>query len=190
MARDMSGIVSRSLRRVGILVALCHLFGSLFAQTAGEYELKAAFLYKFASFVVWPPASATGPLCIGIVGRDPFGPNLDRIVRGQTANGRPFRIQRFKALENIEGCEIVFISSSERRRLPSILDKLKREAVLTVGDVPEFCESGGIISFQLVGDRIHLTINLEAAERSNLQLSSRLLSLASVIRGGGAVASQ
>jgi len=171
-------------------MALCHLCGSLLAQTAGEYELKAAFLYKFASFVVWPAASGTRPLCIGVVGRDPFGPNLERIVKGQIANGRSFRIRRFKAPEDVYGCEIVFISSSERRRLPSILDKLKGEPVLTVGDVPEFCESGGIVAFQLVGDRIHLTINLEAAERSNLQLSSKLLSLASVIRGGGAVASQ
>ncbi len=174
--------VARSLRRICAFVLLCNLW-TTFTPAAGEYELKAAFLYKFASFVVWPRASRPGPVCIGVVGQDPFGQSLDRIVQNKTADGRPFRIRRFKAGDNVGGCEIVFISASERRRLPSILDALKREPVLTVGDVPEFGERGGVITLCLVGDHIHLQINLEAAERANLQLSSKLLSLASVIRG-------
>jgi YfiR/HmsC-like len=160
------------------------------AQTAAEYELKAAFLYKFASFVEWPHGSAEHSLCIGVIGRDPFGADLDRVVQGKTVNGRPFRIRRFESGKAVGGCQIVFISSSERDRLPSILDLLKGTPTLTVGDVPGFCQSGGMITLRLVGDHIRLQINLEAAERSNLQLSSKLLSLASVVRAGAVTGSQ
>lgn len=190
MPSDRPVAVNRSRWRICGFVLLCSLWWAPLAQSADEYEVKAAFLYKFASFVVWPPASGTGSLCIGVIGQDPFGPSLDRMVQGKTVDGRPFRIRRFKTGENVDGCEIVFVSMSERRHLPSILDTLKREPVLTVGDVPEFCESGGVVALRLEGDHIHLQINLEAAERANLQLSSKLLNLASVIRSGSPVGSQ
>lgn len=171
-------------RCIHALAIFVLLLGSASAQTAGEYEVKAAFLYKFASFVEWPQGRPENQLCIGVVGNDPFGSDLERIVEGKTANGRAFRVRRFKALQDVNTCEIVFVSSSERARLQPILDRLKGMPVLTVGDVPEFCEDGGIIGLSLAGDRVRLQINLEAAERSNLQISSRLLKLASVVRVG------
>ena len=107
-----------SLRRSPVflvLVIMTALNASLFAQDAGEYEVKAAFLYKFASFVEWPPPSAAAPLCIGILGKDPFGAILDRVVEGKFLNGRPFLIRRFTSGQNISDCQILFISSSESR---------------------------------------------------------------------------
>jgi hypothetical protein len=170
-------------KRLKALAVFALLFGHLRAQTAAEYELKAAFLYKLASFVEWPSAPANRPLCIGIIGKDPFGADLDGLVQGKEVNGRLFRVRRFKPEEDVRGCEIVFVSPSERTWLQPILDHLKGSAILTVGDVPEFCERGGMVNLRRVGDRIHLQINLEAAERSNLRLSSKLLNLASVVRG-------
>jgi hypothetical protein len=155
----------------------------LFAQSAGEYESKAAFLYKFASFVQWPEDPA-GPLCIGVLGRDPFGAALDEAVSGKSINGRAFTVQRSRKSQDLSACQIVFIAASERKQLRLILGRLP-PAVLTVGDMPEFCESGGIVGFDLLDRRVHLRINLEAAQRAHLQFSSKLLSLAKLVGDAG-----
>jgi len=155
------------------------------AQTVGEYDLKAAFLYKFAGFVEWPATSGNVPLCIGVAGKDPFGSALDEVVKGKSINGRAFRIERLKLGQESAGCQIVFISSSEKARLRSILERLRGSAVLTVGDTPGFCDMGGIINMELAGDHVRLQVNLEAAERAHLQLSSRLLSLSTIVRSAG-----
>src|SRR6202023_1542561 len=91
------GQTFRMLARSGACLALLLLLGfRLAAQSAGEYELKATFLYKFAGFVEWPDALSNGPLGIGVVGQDPFGPALDEVVKGKPYNGRGFEIRRFK----------------------------------------------------------------------------------------------
>jgi hypothetical protein len=157
--------------------------GALFAQAAGEYEIKAAFLYKFAGFVQWPEDAGGGPVCLGVMGQDPFGAALEDAVRGKTVNGRPFLIRRFQKPADPGPCQIVFISASERERVKLVLSHLQ-PAVLTVGDMPGFCESGGIIGFDLLERRVRLRINLEAAQRARLRLSSKLLSLAKLVTDG------
>lgn len=158
--------------------------GRLWAQTANEYEVKAAFLYKFASFVEWPPESANAPLCIAVVGQDPFGAALDQVVKGKSINGRGFLIKRFKSGQDATGCHIVFISASEKSRVRSILDRLRGIGILTVSDIPGFCQGGGMIDFELLDRKVHFEINLEAAGRARLKLSSKLLSVAKIVREG------
>ncbi len=165
-----------------VLLALLVMSGRAVSQSASEYELKAAFLYKFASFAVWPTTVAA-PLCIGVLGEDPFGGVLERVVHGRSLNGRAFAIRRFKVLKDIASCEIVFISPSETGRLEQIFSALEGSPVLTVGDVPGFCEKGGIVNLATREQRVSLQVNLEAAERAHLQLSSKLLSLAAIVRG-------
>jgi hypothetical protein len=154
----------------------------LAAQSAGEYELKAAFLYKFASFVDWPDAVSSGPLCIGVLGPDPFGLALDEVVKGKSFHGRSFEIRRFKAGHEPDNCQILFISPMEPKKLRAVLDRLQGAAVLTVGDVPGFCASGGMINLGLAGDKVQLEINVEASLTAGLHLHSRLLSLARIVR--------
>ena len=162
-------------------------FGGSFlaGQSAGEYELKAAFLYKFASFVEWPSTDVSAPICIGVLGQDPFGATLDEVVKGKTVAGRGFVVRRFRSGSLPPPCEILFVSSSEKRNLGPILGGLGRDAVLTVGDMPGFCESGGVVGLELADSRIRIRINREAADRAGLQLSSRLLQVATVVRGRG-----
>lgn len=154
------------------------------AQAANEYEVKAAFLYKFASFVEWPPESANGSVCIAVVGQDPFGAALDEVVKGKTINGRGFLIKRFKTGQDAAACHIVFISASEKIRVRSILDRLQGISILTVSDIPGFCQGGGMIDFELLDQKIRFEINPEAAERAGLRVSSKLLSVAKIVREG------
>src|ERR1017187_786493 len=160
------------------------LDGQLPAQTANEYEGKAAFLYKFASFVEWPPESVNAPLCIAVVGQDPFWAALDELVMGESINGRSFLIKRFKSGQDATACHIVFISASEKGRVRSILDQLRGISILTVSDIPGFCQGGGMIDFELLDQKVRFEINPEATERARLKVSSKLLSVAKIVREG------
>ncbi|HXB73009.1 MAG TPA: YfiR family protein [Candidatus Acidoferrales bacterium] len=161
-------------------------------NTANEYALKAAFLYKFASFVVWPDSNASEPLCIGVAGDDPFGSALDEVVKGKSINGRTFEIRRFAPGQMPGNCQILFISGSEKngsekngsekKKLPAVLDHVQGVPILTVGDMAGFCESGGMIRLGLEDNRIIIEINPAAAEKAGLQLSSKLLGVARIVR--------
>jgi uncharacterized protein DUF4154 len=149
-----------------------------------EYEVKAAFLLNFVRFTVWPDDAlpdSGAPIVIGIVGNDPFNGSLDRTISGKTAGGRPLLIKRFGAGDNLRECQVVFISSSEKKRLPQILGAINGSSILTVGDVKEFVESGGIISFVVESNKIRFEVNAGAASRARLKISSKLLSLARAV---------
>jgi hypothetical protein len=154
------------------------------AQAASEYEVKAAFLYKFASFVEWPTA-ANEPLVICVLGADPFGDTLDRAVQGKTLAGREFAVRRIKSWQPGENCQILYISGSEKPRLQATLDRLRALAILTVGDMPAFCENGGHINLILNSSKVKLDINPDAAAKSGLQISSKLLNLARIVHSTG-----
>jgi hypothetical protein len=175
---------SASLLRLGMLfLALLVCPDALTAaDAANEYTLKSAFLYKFASFVVWPDSLPSGPLRIGVLGEDPFGSALEDVVKGKSINGRAFEIRRLRPGREPGRCQILFISSTETRKLRAILDHLQCSPVLTVSDMPGFCEQGGAIRLGLEDNRVRLEINPDAAERAGLQLSSKLLSLARIVR--------
>jgi hypothetical protein len=155
------------------------------AQAAKEYEVKAAFLFNFTRFVDWPPSSGGGPFCIGVAGADPFGGALEEFVKGRSAGGRAIAVKYFKPGEESAACEIVFISGADARKMRAALGRLQHAAVLTVGEGPDFCHSGGVIAFQVGDNKVSLEINPEAAQRARLQISSKLLSLATLVRDAG-----
>jgi hypothetical protein len=154
--------------------------------TAPEYQVKAVFLFNFAQFVDWPapppPVSDSGaPLVIGILGEDPFGSFLDATVRGERVRARPFALKRYQRVEDIDSCDILYISRSEAKRVPTILARLKDRPILTVSDVDRFAERGGMIRLVTDRGRIRLEVNLEAAQGARLTLSSKLLRVATIV---------
>lgn len=155
-------------------------------QASREYDVKAAFLFNFASFVEWPPEafpSADSPFIIGVLGSDPFGRSLDEIVSGEQLHNRKLVVHRFSRVEDMHRCHILFISASESAELRTILDRLRGQPVLTVGDSPGFAEDGGAIGFA-TGRRISLVVNESTIRAANLTVSAKLLRLAQVIREG------
>src|SRR5438552_6249404 len=142
---------------------------SLLAETAppAEYQLKAVFLFNFAQFVEWPPEAfpeARTPLIIGVLGEDPFGAYLDETVRGEKVNNRVLAVQRYRRVDEIKTCHILFISHSEASRLEPIFASLKGRNILTVSDAVDFTRHGGMIRFVTEKNKIRLRINLEAAK--------------------------
>lgn len=154
------------------------------ALSAQVYQVKAAFLYNFVRFVEWPAhnGDAKAPIVIVVFGRDPFGPALDQAVWGKTINGRPLHVRRTRQASDVLPCHLVFVSAQERRRTPDLAKALEGAGVLTVGEAEDFLEQGGAVRFVMEDNRVRFVINLEAVRHSGLQISSRLLSLARVVR--------
>ncbi len=154
-----------------------------------EYQLKAAFLFNFAKFVDWPAgsfASPEAPFSICILGADPFGPVIDETLRDQRIDGRAVNVKRLRGATQLRRCQVAFISAAEKNSLPEILQSVRGANVLLVGETAGFAAGGGAIQFEMDHHRVRFSINLEAAERAGLHVSSRLLSLAMIVHDAGA----
>jgi YfiR/HmsC-like len=157
------------------------------ASDSSEYLIKAGFIYNFAKFVEWPStafADADAPIVIGVIGVDPFGSLIDRIVEDKKIGSHGFVVKRFrwgKDLKDLKDCKILFVSPSEKGHMDEILQMVKGLPILTVGETPGFAERGGMIRFTLEDNRVRFEVNVEAARQVNLNISSRLLTLAKII---------
>ena len=149
-----------------------------------EYQVKAAFLYNFAKFVEWTPGTfkdASTPIRICTIGSDPFGKYLDEL-RDKNVGARTLEIVRLKGKGELEKCQILFISASEKQNISEILRIVQKKPILTVGEMQGFAQSGGIINLVTIGRKVSLEINLDASQRSGLKISSQLLKLATIIK--------
>ncbi len=149
--------------------------------------MKAAFLFHFAQFVDWPPEAfkdTASPLTYCTVGEDPFHGELEAGLNGKTIDGRPARVLHFKQAEEVQGCQVLFIGTPEKKFISATLANLRASPVLTVGESESFVQQGGMIGFFLEDNKVRFEINLEAAERAKLKISARLLTLAKRVIGG------
>jgi hypothetical protein len=155
-------------------------------STTSADELKMAFVVTFIKFVEWPPmafADASTPFTVGILGEDPFERGLDEAVRGRKIAGRDVRVKRLGINDDFTNVHLLFISGSERARLGNILGRIGSAGALTVSDIEGFVEQGGIIELVLDENRLRFDVNIAAARRLNLVLSSKLLDLAKTVIG-------
>jgi YfiR/HmsC-like len=183
LRRDRSRLLRRTIAAVlWLLFAASSVVGQ---ERPGEYQVKAAYLYNFGRFVVWPAkltTANTGPFTICVLGEDPFGPALDTTLAGETIGNQKVAARRISSLQESVDCQILFISSSEAKRLNKIIEALGNSAVLTVSDIPQFSQRRGMIQLLMEGNRIRFEVNLAATQRAGLTLSSELLKVATAVR--------
>ena len=149
-----------------------------------DYQVKAAYLYNFGRFVEWP-VSAAGKgefFTVCVLGKDPFGPVLDKALAGETIGGKSVVARRISTPQESGNCQVLFLSSTEEGRLDKIIEAIDKEAVLTVSDMPQFSEHGGMVQFVLEGKRVRFEVNLTAAQNAGLTLRSELLRVATVVK--------
>jgi len=154
----------------------------------GEYQVKAAFLANFAYFVEFPPSafeSPTSPLIIGIVGEDPFGDGIDHLIEHKIVYGHPVQVRRFSDVKSLGKAHLLFVAGSDRQAAAKVLDAVRRTPVMTVGESEGFALAGGVCNFTRDGARVAFEINVNAANRAGLTLSSRLLALARIVHEEG-----
>lgn len=141
-----------------------------------ESQIKAAYVFNVARYVSWPQ-SGSDPFVIGVLGRGTLDSPWQGL-KGKTVHGRTLEIRKSDDLEDLLNCQIIFITASKRKNLARILLQLQDYPVLTISDVDGFSQSGGMVHLIREEDRIRFKINLAAAQRSGLKISSQLLKLA------------
>jgi hypothetical protein len=185
------------MKKVGLLIAITCLLSAmalgshaevLDSSDSSEYLIKAGFIYNFAKLVEWPTisfAQPDSPIVIGILGEDPFGATLDKIVADKKINGRGLAVKRVKwsrDLKDLKDCNILFVSASEKEHIESVIDAMKGLPILTIGDAPGFAKRGGVMNFVLEDNKVRFEVNVEAAKHADLTISSRLLTLAKIVQ--------
>jgi len=160
---------------------------SVHAQAhAPEYAVKAAYLYKFAPFVIWPASafpSASSPFYVCVQGDDPFDGALDQAVSGQRVEGHPAVVRRLKSIDGTTGCHILYLGGSRKQSAADAMRSIRGEPILTVTDQVQGV-AGSVIKFVVKDSRVRFEIDVEAASANRVSISSKLLSLALAVRSG------
>jgi hypothetical protein len=154
-------------------------------RPVSEYQMKAAYVYNLAKFVEWPSQSfktATDPITICVLGQSPILATLNEAVNGEEIDERKLLVRQVAEVQQVGNCHILFIASSDRKYLQSVLRELKKPGVLTLGETSGFAEEGGVANFRLEGGKVRIEINLNAAEQQKLRISPKLLSLAQIVK--------
>ena len=148
--------------------------------------MKAAYLYQFLNFVIWPasafPANDS-PFEICILGIDLFGAELDNTVRGKQVRGRSVRVQHLTSPPSGRTRHILFIAATERTRLAWILEAVSRSPLLTVSELRDFENQGGMVRFVPEHNNVRLRINPDSSAAAGVEISSKLLGVSTVVHG-------
>ncbi|MDJ0832296.1 MAG: YfiR family protein [Gammaproteobacteria bacterium] len=181
-----------------VIVRLCLLLGLLTVpavpglaagHTASpEYKIKAALLYKLTKFIEWPQSAkqAPGEFNICVLGDNVFADALDPLTKRKVSE-RSISIHYFNRSDAIDQqCHILFITDSKRAFLANILGSINTQGCLTVSDINDFAEQGGVIELTQGKNKIGFKINLAQAKQADIALAAPLLELSTVINQPGA----
>lgn len=170
------------LALVAVLLAACFALvpcGDAQQSRPEEYQVKAVYLFNFGKFVEWPATAIKGDtFTICVLGEDPFGRALDATLAGEAIDNRKLVARRITSVRDATDCQILFVSASEAPRVADIVASLSKSGTLTVSDMPGFTSKGGMIQFVLTENKVRFDVNLTAAEKEGLTISSQLLKVA------------
>ncbi len=168
------------------LVAVALAVGGVPARAqhqADESRLKTAFVYQFPQWTEWPAQALTGrqtfDYCVSAPAR--FTPLLRELVAAEMIGGRRQVVRELAPIDSAAACHVLFVSGAVNR---SVLERVAAHPVLTIGDSARFLDDGGIIQLVRAGNNLRFNINVAAAQRAGLRLSSHLLGLAENLRRG------
>jgi hypothetical protein len=169
-----------------LLTAFAAAVPQLHAQEPSlTVRLQAAIVSKTPQFVRWPSAALAGraSLNVCVLAIDPFAEPLQAFVSGDAIEGRPIAVRILERDQDVDSCHVLFLSSRAVNARPAMLQRAVSRPVLTISDDDRFFDKGGIVKLRLVNGRMKFDVNLEAAQRAGLQISSQFLQLAATVRG-------
>jgi hypothetical protein len=175
---------------VACMVMLCMESAAAVAQSGSdddiERQVKAAYLYKFGSYVEWPErafATPGGHVRIGIIGANPLADELSQMVAGRVINGRQITVYKLKPGDSLTGIHILFIAGTSNDRLSEILAVVKGQPTLTITESEQGLALGGMINFLIVSGKLRFEVAPKMAQQGSLNISARLLSAAFKVAG-------
>jgi len=154
-------------------------------EPSREYQLKAAFIYNFAQFTVWPDkafSSDDAPFVVAVIGQDPFGDAVRGVMEGKKIGNHSIILRHFNSADEVRGCHLLFVPAAEQDKYDAIFKAVGDRPVLTVGETPGFPAAGGTIRFLIEDNKIRFEVNLDSAYKAGLKISSKLLSLAKIYK--------
>jgi YfiR/HmsC-like len=175
-----------SRRGLALIPVLWMLVWSVPAPAAGqatEADVKAAFLYNFTKYIDWPPEafqSPEDPFRLCVVSNPEFTQGVRNLIAGETARGRPLELT-VPGAADLPHCHILFVGLRESSRAAALVAATSGRPVLTVGESAGFLEHGGTVLFEVENHRVRFDINLSAASRAGLVVSSKLVRVARTI---------
>ena len=174
----------RGLTLLTVALLLCSSAAAAHAQSsADESGIRAAMLLNISRFIDWP-AWKMGPdhpqFVVCILGSDPIAPYADHLLEHQSIATKQTAVKHVSATDNLSNCHLLYTSLADRKVLARMQPELNKNAVLTVSERSNTLSTDQIVGLPAVEDHVHIEINLNLAQRSSLQISSRLLRLATV----------
>jgi hypothetical protein len=180
--------VRRAFRMARLVLPAVLFFSGLQlqAQPSREYQLKAVLLLNLVRFVEWPATTfeaTNSPIVIGVIGDpNPFGTFIDDVVRNEKVNGRSIVVEKYKSVNDLKKCHVLFVAAADKRAIEKVLPKVDKQPVLTVADEEGFVRAGGLVElFIKPTGKIGLRINADGAKTAKLALSAKLLRLAEIV---------
>ncbi len=164
-----------------IAVSLICQLGISRAETAGEYQVKAAFFYHFANFVDWPESTfkaTKGHIRICVMGKDLFGQTLNATLAKKTVRDHPFEIHQNPPKTELQHCHVLYLSATRSSQMKALHHQIAKSDVLTVGENLEFMRHGGMVQFFVDNQKVRFAVNTDIINQTHLKVSSKLLRLA------------
>lgn len=150
-----------------------------------EYTLKAAFLYNFLKYTTWPEESfekEDSPIVLGVVGKDPFGSVLDKVLEKKSVGKRAIVIRRFEKVADVKDVHALFLGELSTKDRATLYAALAETHVLTLGDSRGMASADGCVaSFFLNDGKVRFEVSTKATSRAGLTISSQLLKLAEIV---------
>ena len=192
IARNEGRCRRRSRWNIAVLMALVCAWGAGISggtQTTRDSDVEAAYLFNFAKFM-HAPAHSQDSFTIAVVGKSPIGEMLETITTNEQIDGRPLKVVHAASADQARNCDIVFLGDSETARMDKDIAMLAGSSALTVSNVPDFVQRGGMIQFKVVDKRVRFLVNLNAATKEKIFLSSELLKVAMSVQGSTSTEAQ
>lgn len=145
-----------------------------------EYKVKAAYLYNFLKFTLWPEQDSPDEapmLRVCILGDNPFGESLAPL-ENRILNGWRIKLLEMTDPDFVDDdCNLLFIAEANPDKNRALLQAVSRPGLLTVGESDHFTDNGGIIGFVIRDQTVKIQINETAAKTAGLEFDPRLLKL-------------
>ncbi len=176
---------SRALRLIAGIVLLATAFAHGRAQTdADEYDIRAAMLFNITRFVEWPASKVNAQhpqIVVCIAGSDPIGPSFDHFLESQN-NGKPIKVRHLNSIDSSDFCHVLYVSLHEQKNLKKLAPELAKNSVLVISERQNANSPDQTIGLPTIDEHVHIEVNLGAAKRAGITISSKLLRLATVTR--------
>ena len=140
---------------------------------------QSIFIYNFTRLIEWP--NKDGDFVIGVLGSSDVAYELEKYTSGKNVGLQKIVVKKFKEIEEISKCNILFIAYSKTSKIPDILSKVSGNHTLLISEKKGGIEAGSAINFLLTDDKLKFELKTANATKQGLKVNSKLETMAIII---------